>query len=334
MSRFKNFLSRLVTPVSASDEERLKELIRAEASHYLTDIEWRYAQARDLLTEAGSPRGAGSSRRATAEDLNILQHVLTGYTVTANTNASGVTTPGWIRWQSLHIVYAGVDYTVADGATNMKYTYFVKPGSGTTVTLTSSDTKPTLGPDDILVFINNAGTPTVPAQGQGSLPQAVADGTVDQGALLDGAVAGNKIANNGIGAGKLGTGAINAATQFASGVVDSTALGGNAVTAGKIANGAINGAGLFSGKILTNAQIVDGTVNTALLAGNAVDNTKLADNAVSGTKIANGGVGAGKLATGAISAATMFAGGIVDTAALGAGAVQPSKLNILTHVLY
>lgn len=276
----KTLLSRLVTPVgeqpldvnalAESLTTIIDERVHAAASRILEDVEWRHAQT--LQREAGMPIG---QRQATAEDFNLLTHALTGYTVTANMNAAGVATPGSIRWQSLHIVYQGVDYTVADGGSALKYHTFVKPASGTTATLTSSDTKPVLGPDDVLVFINNAGTPVVPQQGQGSLPQAVADGTVDNGALVDGAVAGAKIANSGIGAGKLGTGAISAAGMFATKVINTAAigdlavtsgqLGGQAVTAGKVAAGAINSNTLFTAGVVDNAAVASGAVTAVKL---------------------------------------------------------------------
>lgn len=276
----KNFLSRLVTPVGEQplDVNALAESlttiiddrVHAAASKILQDVEWRHAQT--LERQSGMQVG---ERKATAEDFNLLTHALTGYVVNANKNAAGVTTPGSIQWQSLHIVYQGVDYTITDGASALKYHTFVKPASGTSVSLTSSDTKPTLGPDDVLVFINNGGTPIVPQQGQGSLPQAVADGTVDNGALVDGAVAGAKIANSGIGAGKLGTGAISAAGMFATKVVNQAAigdlavgsgqLGANAVIAGKVASGALNNSNVFTAGVVDNTAVASGAVTAVKL---------------------------------------------------------------------
>lgn len=268
MGRIKTLLARLVQPLS---EEQVREAVVKHADHILRDVEWRYAQARAL--EAGMPIGA---RQATAEDMNNLRHYLTGYTVTNNMNAAGAVTPGSIRWQALHIVYAGVDYTITDGASTMKYHYFVKPASGTSLALTSSDTKPTLGQDDLLVFINNGGTATVAAtDGSASLPGVVADGAVDTSALADNAVTGTKVANSGIGAGKLATGAINLATQFGSKVVNQAALGdlavgsgqlaANAVIAGKINAGAINGSTLFGAGVVDSNAVATGAVSAPKL---------------------------------------------------------------------
>lgn len=235
-------MSRLTTLLAWLLRPALRDAIHAECGHVLRDIEWRYAQARDLLNEAAGsntlePRGL---RKLTAEDFNVLRHQLTGYTVTNNVNATGAATPGSIRWQSLHIVYAGVDYTIADGASLLKYHSFVKPASGTTASLTSSDTKPTLGQDDLLVFVNNGGIATVAASdGSASLPAVVANGAVDTSALADGAVQGTKILDQGIGANKLGTGSINAATMFFGKVVNTGALADNAVTATQLNGGSV-----------------------------------------------------------------------------------------------
>ena len=275
MGLFKTFLARLVQPLS---EEQIREAVIREADHILQDVEWRFAQT--------LARERGGDRQLTAEDFNILGHQLTGYTITANMNASGVATPGSIRWQALHIVYAGVDYTVTDGASTLKYHTFVKPASGTTVSLTSSDTKPTLGPDDLLVFVNNGGTPTVASSdGQASLPGVVADGAVDNAALADNAVSGNKIANTGIGAGKLGTGAINLATQFASKVVNTAALGDLAVDGTKLANGAVVAGKIGTGGINLSTQFATNVVDTAAIKPLAVTGAELAGGAVSPTKL-------------------------------------------------
>lgn len=325
------FLSKLlgrnapeVASASVTDEARLREIVVKEAGHFLEDIEWRYKQTRDMLNELSAPAAPGVFRKVTAEDFNVLQHQLTGYTVTDNMNASGVATPGSIRWQQLHIVYAGVDYTIADGASSLRYHSFVKPASGTTASLVSSDTKPTLGKDDLLVFINNAGVATVPAQGQGSLPTAVADGTVDNGALADNAVSGTKIANSGIGAGKLGTGAISASTMFGSKVVATAAVADNAIQSAQLNAGAVTAGKIGVGGVSASNQ----------LATKVVDTAAIADTAVGSGQLATGAVTAGKIGTSAINNSNLFTAGVVNDTAVATGAVTPTKLNVLSHTLY
>lgn len=263
-------------------KEAIRQLILEEAGHFLTDIEWRYAQARDLLNEIHSIGGGSAvairDRQLTAEDLNTQDHILTGYTVTANSPGAGN-----IAWASLRIVHAGVDYPITDGNTGVtgnRFVWFVKPGAGyvvgTAVALQQGNTKPTLTAGDLLVFINNAGTPIVAAgTSSASLPSVVANGAIDASALAVGAVSGTAIADGGVASGKLATGAISASTMFASSVVNATALGTNAVTDTKINAGAVTagklGAGAINGTTLFAAGVVPGT---AVVAG-AIDPTKL-----------------------------------------------------------
>ena len=257
-------------PTDIVTRENVRDVMHQETGHVLADVEWRLAQTRDLLNEMKHLAGYVDSRlgdgvvvstrpgnvlpftrQLTAEDLNTTNHALTGYTTTNNTDTTGAVLAGSIRWQSLQIIYKGVQYNVTDSATLLKFTYFVKAGFVTVVTapstdgitgvvtpavfsgtLTSSNTKPTLTPDDLLVFVNNNGVVYVAGgDSAASLPGVIADGTVDNGAIQANAVTGINILANSIGSGKLGTGAINLATQFMSGVVTATVLGRSAVTA-------------------------------------------------------------------------------------------------------
>lgn len=131
--------------------EAIKAGLRHEMDAAVADIERRLAQAREIERAVfeGAPR-----QTVHTEDLNIGKHMVDGYTLTANSPANGS-----IAWASLHIVLLGVDYTIADGNTANKYAWFIKPGSGTTATLQTGNTLPALGPNDALIFVNNAGTP-------------------------------------------------------------------------------------------------------------------------------------------------------------------------------
>lgn len=252
-------VERLVPEPEGLAHARLRDIAIEETGHVIADIEWRYRQTRELLEEARVLVGGASvssndnvvpftGRQVTAEDINDLRHRLTGYNVYPSQNAAGVTTPNSIRWTNLRIVYAGVDYKITDGATLLKWTWFTKPGSYTPETnhpLNSSNTKPTLGSEDILVFINNAGIPTVAAtDGSASLPSAVGDSAVDFNSLAIGAVSGDRIGDAGIGVNKLGTGAVNlsgmvgqgvlAGDRLANGAIGATQLGVAAVTTPKL----------------------------------------------------------------------------------------------------
>lgn len=131
--------------------DAIKAGVRHEMDAAVADIERRLAQAREIerAIETGIPR-----QTIHAEDLNLGFAMIDGYTLTANSPAAGS-----IAWASLHVVLEGIDYTIADANTNLKYAWFVKPGSGTTATLQTSNTMPVLGAKDALIFINNTGTP-------------------------------------------------------------------------------------------------------------------------------------------------------------------------------
>lgn len=129
----------------------IKAGLRHEMDAAVADIERRLGQAREIerAIETGIPRTT-----IHAEDLNLGFAMIDGYTLTANSPVAGS-----IAWGSLHVVLLGVDYTISDANTALKYAWFVKPASGTTATLQTSNTMPTLGPQDALIFINNGGTP-------------------------------------------------------------------------------------------------------------------------------------------------------------------------------
>ena len=131
--------------------DAIKQGMRSEMDAAVADIERRLGQAREIerANETGTPR-----ETIHAEDLNLGFAMIDGYTLTANSP-----TAGKIAWSSLHVVLLGVDYTITNGNTDKKYTWFIKPASGTSATLMSGDTLPALGANDALIFVNNGGTP-------------------------------------------------------------------------------------------------------------------------------------------------------------------------------
>ena len=131
--------------------DAIKAGLRQEMDAAVADIERRLAQAREIehANATGIPRTT-----VHAEDLNIGKHLIDGYTLTANSPAAGS-----IAWASLHVVLLGVDYTIADGNTTNKYVWFIKPGTGTSATLQTGNSLPSLGPNDALIFVNNGGVP-------------------------------------------------------------------------------------------------------------------------------------------------------------------------------
>lgn len=106
-------------------------------------------------------------------------------------------TPGSIRWQSLHVVYDGEDYAVADGDTSQRYVYWLLSDP---LVLKTSNTQPTLGIDDALIFVNNNGT----------LINVVSSTITDGSVIAAGSVTADQLAANAVTAGKIQAGAITA----------------------------------------------------------------------------------------------------------------------------
>jgi hypothetical protein len=158
---------------------QVRDILRAELHELQRDVSWRLGQLRD--TEAGS--GV-----VYAEDLNLAdRHLLTGYTVTDDSPSAG-----YIAWADLHVVYAGTDYSITDGNTNKRYSWWSPTVTNTA--LQSSDTKPTLARGEVLVFLNSGGTATVAVSDTASsMPAVLASGAVDTDALAPGAVTTAKV---------------------------------------------------------------------------------------------------------------------------------------------
>ena len=257
----------------ASLDKRIERVLEDRLNHYLSDISFRISQAYDVESRAD-----GAGRKVYAEDLNLPGRAfLTGYVVTNNSP-----TAGSIAWADVHMVYNGTDTLITNGSTANMYVWW-SPITTPTV-LQTSNTKPVLANGEVLLFQNIAGTHKVMlSDTNASLPNVLANGSVDTGAIIakavtttalnDNAVTSGQLANNAVIAGKINAGAINASTAFTTGVVNSAALGPDSVISGKVADGAIDHSAIFTT-------------------------------------------------------------GVVNAAAVGTGAVGPTKLNILRHVLY
>lgn len=242
--------------------EAIVERVLAEKlGHLLDDVSWRLKHFYELAD------------KIPAEGLNLQQHLLTGYTLTNNSPS-----PGYIAWTDLHVVYQGQDFGPFSGDTNLRYTWFDYDNA--TSKIQSSDTKPTLEKDDVLLFINDNGIGTVVPGSSQVHGAAIKGGTVDSGEIKDSAIIASKILDGAV-----------TNTKIANNAVDANKLANNAVTASKIANNAV-----------TTDKIQNGAVSGLKIAGGAVDDTHIAQNAVNAAHIADAAVVAQKLAAGAVSA--------------------------------
>lgn len=200
-------------------EVEIRALMHEEFSHFLADIEFRLAQSYDVQHRGETPVGWGG--KVYAEDLSVMKHILTGYTITDHNPTTGA-----ISWASVHMVFNGADHVITDGSTTDRYVWW--DPAQPTVLLTNA-VKPTLTGDMALVFINDGGTAIKALEA--SMPAAVADGAVDQGAIVLGAVGSGQIADGAVSSTK---------TDFYDSLVSSIQAANDLATAAKnAADGAI-----------------------------------------------------------------------------------------------
>jgi hypothetical protein len=308
-------------------QNKIETILQDRFAHILEDISFRISQVYELLDRVGAtgvPQG-----KVYAEDLNIPgRHFITGYTVTANSPGAGQ-----IAWTDLHMVYNGADTTITNASTANKYAWWSP--TTTPAVLQTANTKPNLATGEVLLFLNNAGTPTVMlSDTNSSLPKALADGTVDSGSIIanavgsaaiaDGSVLQNAIAQNAILGNKIANGAVNRANIFTAGAVDQAAIGVGAIIGNKIADGAINRSNALANNIIGTSILQPGAVDANILGPNAVTAVKIADNAVNRTTM---------LATNVVSTAAIQPNAVTSAEILQ-GSVTSSKLSILRHILY
>lgn len=299
-------------------EQIVEHMLDTRLKSLLEDVRYRIS----ILEE--TQRGIES--RVHAHDLNLATHILEGYIFTNNSPAAGS-----VAWSDVNIVYKGTTYAITNGNTANKYIWWDFDASPNTV-LQSSNTKPNLTIDDVLVGINDGGIfRLMMAPGKMVPGSAILDGSVGANELNSGAVTSDKlaaltviegkIADGAISAGKLASGAVTG-PKLASGAVGATALADGAVIAAKIGSSAVD-----------STKLADNAVITAKIAAGAVDGTKIGSKAVGTTNLADGAVGATQLASNAVTSAKIADGAVIGIK-IGAGAVAEDKLNLATHFLF
>jgi len=211
-----------------------------------------------------------------SQQLVIFHHLLDGFTVTDNSPQVG-----YIAWSNLHIVYKGIDYTITDGNTNLKFAWW--DYSVSTTTLQCQDTLPDTTDDDLIIFLNKNGIhATVPTTTciDGSL---IITESILAGALSANCVTSEKIYAGAVTEGKLGALAVTTA-KVADGAVVTVKMADGNVTTTKLADGGI-----------TTVKMADGSVTTIKLTDGVITTAKLVDGAVTGAKAAAGAFNASKL---------------------------------------
>lgn len=148
-------------------------------------------------------------------------------TYAINNNSPSV---GYIAWSGVHIVFDGVDYTIANGNTNLRYVWWQKSSPAA---LQVSATFPTLGAEDTIVFINRAGVATSVLDSEVMDGGLVVPGTITSEGIAANAITATHILAGEIRAGKLATDAVIAGNIAAS-AVSARELTAKSVTAEKL----------------------------------------------------------------------------------------------------
>jgi hypothetical protein len=310
----KGFIGGIIRKAIIGEMENERKKLLSESASMLHDITYRMNALREQVGDIG--------RRVQTADLNIATHMIDGYVFTNNSPA------GSVAWTDVNITYKGVTYTLTNGASALKYLYWTL--ATTPTTMQSSNTKPVLTPDDILIGINDAGIFNL-VMGKMTPGQAITNGSLTGSEIGAGAIGSANIGVGAVIAAALGAGAVTT-VKMAAGAVTANELGTGAVTATKIGAAAVGTAAIATGAV-TTTLIANNAVTAGQLGAGAVGSTALAADAVTAAAIAAGAVGSTELASGAVTSAALGVGA-VTSGAIGAGAIAESKLNLATHFLF
>ena len=298
----------------------VEDVLDSKLKSLLHDVTYRVGVLNEELN-----RAEGKAHKITSGMLNLSTHQLDGFVITDNSP-----TAGKVAWTDCNIVYKGTSYNITDGSTDQKYLYW--QALTTPTTFKTSNTKPALSDDDVLVCINDNGThQMVIGTGRMTPGGSIISGTVDSAEIKNGAVLADKIAALAITEGKIDSGAVTV-NKLGSGAVTDTKIADNAVVAAKIATNAVT-EGKINGGAVTEGKIGSGAVTTAKIGTGAVNDTKLADSAVTSNKLADNAVVAGKISSGAVTE-TKLGSGAVTQDKIASGSVVETKLSVALHMLF
>jgi len=293
-------------------------------THY---VRVRVQDSHGLWSEL-SNEASGQANAATVpqEDSGLWAHRLGVESIFTNDSPE----PGYVSWSNVVLYWKDNKYEIEDGSTNKKYIWW--DYSTSTTTFQTSDTRPELELEDVIIGYNDNGTwrlmcyqPTVMADyvragvlqssnwsattgsqldlDNGTLKLGGSDSPkfqVDADGVLHatGAViSGNVTITGGTGVANLSDAGALATLD----VVGTAQIEDLAVTEAKIADAAITNAKIADAAI-TNAKIADATITTAKIADAAITTAKIDDLAVGSTKIADGAITTSKLAADSVTA--------------------------------
>lgn len=200
---------------------------------------------------------------------------------------------GCIRWTSLNMQYKGVNYAITNGYTNYIYIYWTPTSPNSLVV---SNTFPTLGIDDCLVFLNKSGiSVTVPTS------TVIPGDLIIPGSIVANAIAANTITGNNIAADTI-TG-----TNIAASTITASEIAANAIGANAIAAAVITGDKLVADTI-TAREIASRTITANEITAGTITANEIATNTITAAKIAAGAITADKISATGITADTIKGG--------------------------
>ena len=142
---------------------------------------------------------------------------------------------GYISWSAFGIQYNGQSFTIPAGNSNKKFIWWLY-GGGTSPALMDGDVLPTLGSDDMILFLNKTGfgvlVPTAELM-DGSL---IVNGTILAGAISANAIQTYHLDSNVITADEIAANAVSA-VHLSAGSITTDKLGVGSVGDSLVANG-------------------------------------------------------------------------------------------------
>jgi len=269
-------------------------------THY---VRVRIQDSHGLWSEL-SNEASGQANAATVsqEDSGLWAHRLGVESIFTNDSPE----PGYVSWSNVVLYWRDNKYEIADGSTNKKYIWW--DYSTSTTTFQTSDTRPELDLEDVIIGYNDNGTWRLMCY----QPTVMAD-YVRAGVLQSsnwGATTGSQLDLDN-GTLKLGGSDSPKFQVDADGVLHATgAVISGALTAGPgssidgvyIEDATITGAKIASAAIDT-AHIQDAAITTAKIGDLQVTGAKIADATITDAKIAS--LSADKITTGTLDASVV-----------------------------
>ena len=279
-------------------------------THY---VRARVQDSHGLWSELSNEASGQAKASLPQEDSGLWAHRLGVESIFTNDSPE----PGYVSWSNVVLYWKDNKYEIEDGSTDKKYIWW--DYSTSTTTFQTSDTRPELDLEDVIIGYNDNGTWRLMCY----QPTVMAD-YVRAGVLQSsnwGATTGSQLDLDN-GTLKLGGSDSPKFQVDADGVLHATGavISGNVTITGGTGVANLSDAGaLATLDVVGTAQIEDLAVTTAKIADAAITNAKIADATITDAKIAS--LSADKITTGTLDASQ------VNVINLNASNITTGKLN-------